>query len=207
LVYNNEKNVVWGIAMARPINEAQRSERKKEILEAAIRIFLKQGVSAKISDIAREAGLSHGHVYNHFNSKEEIIMAIIQEGQERQRSKLIEARDKFTSALQRLAFITNTYFEDEDRYPYVISLEATFARLLSDESKSIILKKSASNLELLISILKEGQQEGTIIDGDPRELAMLYTTMMQNLVLNEIKGNAPVHLTDRELIIKLFSSR
>lgn len=89
----------------------------------------------------------------------------------------------------------------------MISLEATFARLLSEESKSIILKKSATNLELLISILKEGQQEGTIIDGDPRELAMLYTTMMQNLVLNEIKGNAPVHLTDRELIIKLFSSR
>lgn len=55
-----------------------REARREEILSAAIRVFADKGFAgAKISEIAAEAGLSHGLVYHYFDSKEAILSAIV----------------------------------------------------------------------------------------------------------------------------------
>lgn len=56
------------------LNQELRDARKEQILKAALIVFARRGmVATKISDIAKEAGLSHGLVYHYFNSKEEIF--------------------------------------------------------------------------------------------------------------------------------------
>ncbi len=57
----------------------KRKERKKEgIRQAAIELFSKYGFGrVSINDIAREAGVSHVTVYNHFGSKEELVNDVI----------------------------------------------------------------------------------------------------------------------------------
>lgn len=58
-------------------NAEIRSARREAILAAAMRVFSERGFErAKISDIAREAGLSHGLVYHYFDSKDAIFAAI-----------------------------------------------------------------------------------------------------------------------------------
>jgi TetR/AcrR family fatty acid metabolism transcriptional regulator len=52
---------------------------RTSILEAAERAFTRRGwASTKIADIAREAGLAAGTLYNYFESKEQILESLIE---------------------------------------------------------------------------------------------------------------------------------
>lgn len=52
--------------------------RKRDIMNAAVRCFARHGFQgARVSHIAREAGLSTGAVYTYFRSKRQIIEALV----------------------------------------------------------------------------------------------------------------------------------
>ncbi|MCI5850304.1 MAG: TetR/AcrR family transcriptional regulator [Sutterellaceae bacterium] len=54
------------------------TQRREEILNAAVRCFKKKGFhAASMSSIAKEFGMSAGLIYNYFDSKESIIEAIV----------------------------------------------------------------------------------------------------------------------------------
>jgi AcrR family transcriptional regulator len=52
---------------------------KKRIIEAAITVFAKKGFhQAKMTDIAKEVGVSKGTLYQYFKSKEDLFEAVVQ---------------------------------------------------------------------------------------------------------------------------------
>lgn len=54
-------------------------DKRTQIIEAAIKVFAQKGLErGKIADIAKEAGIGKGTVYEYFRSKEEIFSAIEQ---------------------------------------------------------------------------------------------------------------------------------
>ena len=49
-------------------------DRRRQILDAAIRVFARQGFNAcRVSDIAREANVAYGLVYHYFDSKDQVL--------------------------------------------------------------------------------------------------------------------------------------
>ena len=49
-------------------------DKRRQILDAAIRVFARQGFHAtRVSDIADEAGVAYGLVYHYFRSKDEVL--------------------------------------------------------------------------------------------------------------------------------------
>lgn len=65
------------------------SEKREQILEAAKRLFARQGFApTSISDIVRETGHPVGTIYTYFPNKEEIIRAIVEEGWQSFRNRL-----------------------------------------------------------------------------------------------------------------------
>jgi len=59
-------------------NEAIRAQSIKVILDAAFKLVAKNGYeSTSISQIAKEANISKGLVYNYFESKEEILKSLV----------------------------------------------------------------------------------------------------------------------------------
>jgi AcrR family transcriptional regulator len=49
-------------------------DRRRQILDAAIRVFARQGFHAcRVSDIANEAGVAYGLVYHYFKSKDQVL--------------------------------------------------------------------------------------------------------------------------------------
>jgi AcrR family transcriptional regulator len=60
---------------------SRRSEtRREDLLLAAVRVFAEKGYHAcRVSDIAAEAGVSHGLVYHYFASKDEVLETIFRE--------------------------------------------------------------------------------------------------------------------------------
>jgi AcrR family transcriptional regulator len=57
-----------------------RGAKRRQILEAATRVFASRGYhGARVSDIAREAGIAYGLVYHYFRNKDEILDTIFAE--------------------------------------------------------------------------------------------------------------------------------
>jgi AcrR family transcriptional regulator len=58
-------------------DEAHMQARRREIMDAAVRCFVRNGLAATtIADIRNESGLSTGGIYLHFGSKAEIVAAV-----------------------------------------------------------------------------------------------------------------------------------
>jgi len=78
-------------------NDRIRQASKEKIRAAAMELFIKQGYYAtSISDIAKQAGISKGLLYNYYKGKEELL------------SEMVEARIKEVVEVMEKAFTLNT---------------------------------------------------------------------------------------------------
>lgn len=58
------------------------TEKQEAILQAALKLFATQGYnSTPTSQIAKEAGVSEGLIFRHFDSKEGLLNAVLQQGE------------------------------------------------------------------------------------------------------------------------------
>ncbi|MBK8022268.1 MAG: TetR/AcrR family transcriptional regulator [Chloroflexi bacterium] len=63
--------------MKDPVQEQLVATRRKQILDAAARVFAEKGFHpATIKDIAREAGIADGTIYNYFENKTALLLGI-----------------------------------------------------------------------------------------------------------------------------------
>jgi AcrR family transcriptional regulator len=68
------------LVAAATTDRGARGEKRQQILEAATRVFASRGYhGARVSDIAREAGIAYGLVYHYFRNKDEILDTIFAE--------------------------------------------------------------------------------------------------------------------------------
>jgi AcrR family transcriptional regulator len=56
------------------------TDRRRELLDAAVRVFARKGFHAsRVGDIAEEAGVAHGLLYHYFRSKDEVLETVFRE--------------------------------------------------------------------------------------------------------------------------------
>jgi TetR/AcrR family transcriptional regulator, fatty acid metabolism regulator protein len=61
----------------------QTIDRRRELLDAAVRVFARKGFHAsRVGDVAEEAGVAHGLLYHYFRSKDEVLETIFRESWE-----------------------------------------------------------------------------------------------------------------------------
>ena len=85
------------------------TDRRAELLEAAVRVFAAKGFHAsRVGDIANEAGVAHGLLYHYFRSKEEVLETIFREtwsGLVRETERIEVSGVPFREQLRRFARI------------------------------------------------------------------------------------------------------
>lgn len=183
-----------------------REERRRQIMGAALTMFTRKGITAcKMSDIAREAGLSHGHVYNHFASKEELLECIVKESQNNY-TLLLERMIRMEGTTpEKLHWMGKNYLADQrSDKPYWIILQAQATDLLSEEAKEIIQRRMMENLQRLTGVIRQGQENGTVAEGEPEEIALMITTFLGAVSLWEIRGFKQPWETSLKYIQKLI---
>jgi TetR/AcrR family transcriptional regulator, fatty acid metabolism regulator protein len=94
----------------RSVREESRAVYRRAIMDAALRIFGRAGFhDTKIADIAAEAGVATGTLYNYFSSKEEVFQSILDDGRERLSAEL-ERPAKIEDPLVRLRELVRVLF-------------------------------------------------------------------------------------------------
>ncbi|MFX1368249.1 MAG: TetR/AcrR family transcriptional regulator [Promethearchaeota archaeon] len=98
--------------------ERERTQRREAIISVAEDIFAKQGYSeAMVDEIATEAGYTKATIYNYFDSKDDLYIAVAT----RAFDKLIEIMDKTLSqpdAVYELRSLGNAYLTFVEECPF-----------------------------------------------------------------------------------------
>lgn len=152
-----------------------REERKRQILDAALEIFAKSGYhKASISQIAKEAQISKGLLYNYFHNKEELLTEVMSDGI----NCLLKAymqKTKAPAKEQLKKMIVNSFdFMDEDqrhwRLYFSIMMQTDVQELLMPkmmEAASPVFENLAHVFNDLgfSNPLGEARFFGTLMDG------------------------------------------
>jgi len=89
-----------------------KKEKRKAILNAAMKVFARQGVSnTKIDDIALEAGIGKGTFYEYFKSKSEIISEAFQHLMEQIESEVAKKLYKIPDPVEKIRCLIITWIE------------------------------------------------------------------------------------------------
>jgi AcrR family transcriptional regulator len=105
---------------------AQKAGSRDRLIEAAGRVFSERGYrEASVDDVAAAAGVSKGAVYWHFETKEDLLHAVIEE----------RVRDRTEALLARLAEAptdTDAGHEVGDRYMRLLTKERELVLLMNE---------------------------------------------------------------------------
>ncbi len=139
----------------------QKELTRKKLIEVAIKLFGNNGIlNTKTIDISKEAGVSHGTVFSHFKTQEELLDTVIEEVGNRIVSKLQELIDVKGSLEEILKAHINGLMEFEKFYTRLI-IER---RLLSESASNIYIIIQSSISFHIGEVLKKEIDKGKIID-------------------------------------------
>ncbi|OAB40163.1 TetR/AcrR family transcriptional regulator [Paenibacillus antarcticus] len=189
-------------------DQQMREIRKDHILDAALQAMAKRGIdSVGIKDIASEAQLSIGNVYNYFNSKDEILSEVLSRGQIEYGKMItsysildIDPRDKLTE-------ICTIWLKTSINWAFTIMLESIRTNeTVNPEIREAATRRFTENLKPIAVIMQQGQTANVIIKGDTMQLALYFVSLIQGLTLQMAPGyEIPIQI-EPENIIRLFLS-
>jgi TetR/AcrR family fatty acid metabolism transcriptional regulator len=169
-------------------------DRRRQILDAAVRVFARQGFHAcRVSDIADEAGVAYGLVYHYFRSKEEVLDTLFTERWDILLQVIRDvdaedgpARDKLRGIA---AFIVDSYRHDPDLMK-VIVVEVTRAANSFGLTHADRIREAYA---LIADIVAKAQDAGTFrADVAPRFAALAFYGVIEQVLTGWIFDPGPV---------------
>jgi len=164
--------------------QAQTLDKRRMILDAAIRVFARQGYHhCRVSDIADEAGVAYGLVYHYFKSKDQVLNELFTErwslllaATEEVDGQDIPAREKLRTVA---SFIIDSYRHDPELMKVII-VEVTRA---ANSFGRTHLPEIRRAYEAIAKIVSEGQQQGDFRpDVDPTFASMWFYGAIEQLL-------------------------
>ena len=172
----------------RKVDPVKYDEKRRQILDAARGCFNRDGFrGASISDICAAAGMSPGHLYHYFDSKEAIVKAIVERGLE-------EAASVFGQLADRERIVEAVVAEMDHRLKQNRRGEGSFAlEILAESARNpaiagIVQRRERARRELLSRLLREGQKRQQVDSRiDPEAAAALVLSIFESMRLLTIR--------------------
>lgn len=168
--------------MARSVKEETYAVKRNEILDAAQRLVYAKGYEQmSIQDILNELKISKGAFYHYFDSKGDLLEALIERmRQDAEPIILPVVEDPRLRALEKLQrfFDTSARWKTARR-DYVLSL----ARVWYADDNAIVRQKAQADLirwagPLIVGIIRQGVQEGVFNTAFPDQIGELVLSLL-----------------------------
>jgi AcrR family transcriptional regulator len=148
----------------------QGAERKRQLLDAAARLFAEQGyASTRVVDIVDAAGVAKGLFYWYFENKEALFRELAADMRRRLRRQQAAAIDDGAPALVRLlqGAVASVRFMAENA-PFFSLLEVE-GHTVSD----VLRQGTEQHVRDVTRLIVAGRRDGTVTDDDPADLLAL----------------------------------
>ncbi len=175
-------------------------DKRRQILDAAIRVFARQGFHAtRVSDIADEAGVAYGLVYHYFRSKDEVLNELFVERWSLLLAAIEETDKTGSPPREKLAavaaFIVDSYQHDPELMKVII-VEVTRA---ANSFGRTHLPEIRRAYESIAKIVADGQEAGAFRDDiDPMFASMSFYGAIEQLLSGWIFAVIPASATSFE---------
>jgi len=158
------------------------------VRKASVRLREKGAHGVGVADLMKEAGLTHGGFYAHFDSREALVIEAFAYAMDRSMEHWRKATEQIAPD-KRLAMIVDTYLtpihrDDPGHGCAVPTLGAEIARESPKTRKAF-----AAKLEQMIDMMAEQMPDASSKAARKRAAATL-ATMMGTLVLSRIAGTS-----------------
>ena len=167
------------------------AEKRKRILEAAIRVFAEHGYhGSRVGDIAEDAGVAHGLLYHYFASKEDVLRTIFVEnwGQLIVRFRAVETSDEpAEKKLEGIAKILLRTWRNDPALVTVMVREVARSQHLQDRVDEV-----REAFAILERVIEEGQASGVFRrDVDARLAAWVVYGGLEEVLTGWVLGQLP----------------
>lgn len=167
---------------------------RDSILDAAETVFAESGFSgARIQDIAKGAGVGVGTVYNHFETKDDVLRALLDERSERLVSLLAPASDDpgaFRPRLEKRMHRLLTYLDSHRGFLRILFSLGMVHDCGAAPERAAIKARLERFRKAFRTIAEEGIEAGALrANVDPGDLAALLAGTFRAMTLRAILEN------------------
>jgi len=155
-----------------------------KIIAAAAELFVARNYAdVTVDQVALKAEVTKGAVYHHFNSKEELYVAMLRADLERKRAVHQRAVNALGSCRDRLRALTASFLALPDNERQLITLVRRDANIFDNPLRDELVRAYQRALpDPIEAIIRDGIRDGEIMPGDPRLLAWQYIALFEVLL-------------------------
>ena len=147
-------------------------DKRERILTAAERIFARRGFfAAKVSDVAKEAGVADGTIYLYFKSKDDLLISLFERRMQQVNELLRAAVAGIKSPRDQLVKLIKTYLQLVHDEPTAVEVLTIELRQSNKFMKDYENPHFADFLRLLGGIIAAGQDKGELDRSIPAHVA------------------------------------
>lgn len=189
------------------IREQQREKRRQDILMAGLALFTRKGYAAtKVSDIAERVGMSTGLMFHYFESKEKLYEALIRLGISGPMSTMAVTYEQPLTFFEQSARCILDYIHSEPAMAdmFVLMGQAFYNDAAPDSVKELL--RGFDIYTPTAQLIRAGQANGTIREGDPRALAIAFWCAVQGIA-EELAVHPDAPCPDSDWIVDIIRRR
>jgi AcrR family transcriptional regulator len=163
-------------------------ERRQQILEATHRVTLERGLhDVRIADVANELNVSTGLIHYHFDTRDELIEAMLRETAAAEVAALRTAIDALATPEARLARLIEEYLPSLRRdQSWVLWIDVWGEALRDANIRRISEDLDAAWVEVLAEVIADGVTSGSFTAADPIESAWRLAAVLDGLGLQVV---------------------
>jgi AcrR family transcriptional regulator len=187
-----------------------RGNRRPELLAAAQQLFFKHGYAgATVEHVARAAGLSKRTVYLYFKNKDELFLAVAEQGLLKLRTELEGLSLDELSIKEAIEIIIRVYLDFAHKEPEFFRMifreaSAEMVAAAPAEMRARLEEHEHACLGLVARIVDQAVAQGMMPPIDSWETAVMFWGMVTGIILLSLGGSQTVfgRRTREEIIYK-----
>ncbi len=166
---------------------------RNTLLEAAVALIGEVGPRAfTLREVARRAGVSHNAPYRHFDSRDDLLLAVALEGFDRLTERMLKTLAPGKTPLERLELCGCGYVDFALGWPN--HLQVMFDLAPAPHAHGLGQSKSRDHVgenafQVLLNCIKDAQSSGDLPAGDPMPLALTAWSLVHGIAKLSIGGN------------------
>lgn len=136
--------------------EREREARREVILDAAARVFLRKGYyEATLDEIAAEAEMAKGTIYNYYKDKQDLFISLAKHGYEHIEEILSEAKNRHTQLREFLDYMVRATLQGISEHIDLAHMLQSVASQLPEGLRKQVMDIWHGHVALAISQLAE----------------------------------------------------
>jgi TetR/AcrR family transcriptional regulator, fatty acid metabolism regulator protein len=166
-------------------------EKRRLILDAAVRVFARKGYhTSRVGDIAEEAGIAHGLLYHYFSSKEQVLETVFRENWSELLAAFARIEDSDEPASEQLDGIVKVLLRSWRNAPDLVRV------MVREVARSPHLQGQVDEIRegfvTIQRVIERGQAEGSFrADLDARLASWIVYGSLEELLTGWVLGQLP----------------